>query len=188
MKIERDERKFDFHGIGLAIKKARERKGMTQEQLGYIVDRNPRTIMYHENDGQHPSLNAFYQMVTMFGISVDEYFYPDMGADEAAKKRINIQLNSLNESELRLVEGIINTLSKAMWIRRRGYRAVPNQGQPHPGEIVLLLLLRKNRFLMRLAGFGVCDGRSVPRTDPQRQGRSSPTPARRRADSCQRSR
>ena len=83
MKIERDERKFDFHGIGLAIKKAREREGMTQEQLGYIVDRDPRTIMYHENDGQHPSLNAFYQMVTMFGISVDEYFYPDMGADEA---------------------------------------------------------------------------------------------------------
>ena len=110
MKIERDERKFDFHGIGLAIKKAREREGMTQEQLGYIVDRDPRTIMYHENDGQHPSLNAFYQMVTMFGISVDEYFYPDMGADEAAKKRINIQLNSLNESELRLVEGIINAI------------------------------------------------------------------------------
>ena len=54
MKIERDERKFDFHGIGLAIKKAREREGMTQEQLGYIVDRDPRTIMYHENDGQHP--------------------------------------------------------------------------------------------------------------------------------------
>ena len=72
---------------------------------------------------------------------------------------------------------LIDALSKAMWIRRRGYRAVPNQGQPHPGEIVLLLLLRKNRFLMRLAGFGVCDGRSVPRTDPQRQGRSSPTPA-----------
>ena len=29
MKIERDERKFDFHGIGLAIKKAHEREGMT---------------------------------------------------------------------------------------------------------------------------------------------------------------
>ena len=86
------------------------------------------------------------------------------------------------------VHAFIDTLSKAIWIRRRGYRAVPNQGQPHPGEIVLLLLLRKNRFLMRLSGFGVCDGRSVPRTGPQRQGRSSPTPARRRAGSCQRSR
>ena len=41
------------------------------------------------------------------------------------------------------VHALIDTLSKAMWIRRRRYRAVPNQGQPHPGEIVLLLLLRK---------------------------------------------
>ena len=39
---------------------------------------------------------------------------------------------------------LIDALSKTMWIRRRGYRAVPNQGQPHPGEIVLLLLLREN--------------------------------------------
>ena len=58
MKIERDERRFDFHDIGLAIKRAREASGMTQEQLAYIVDRAPRTIMYNENDGQHPSLNG----------------------------------------------------------------------------------------------------------------------------------
>ena len=38
MKIERDERRFDFHDIGLAIKRAREAAGMTQEQLAYIVD------------------------------------------------------------------------------------------------------------------------------------------------------
>ena len=55
-------------------------------------------------------IDIFYQLATMFDLSVDEYFYPDMGADEAAKKRINIQLNSLNESELRLVEGIINAI------------------------------------------------------------------------------
>ena len=72
MKIERDERRFDFHDIGLAIKRAREAAGMTQEQLAYIVDRAPRTIMYNENDGQHPSFNTFYQMVTMFDISVDQ--------------------------------------------------------------------------------------------------------------------
>ena len=72
MKFERDERRFDFHDIGLAIKKSREASGMTQEQLAYIVDRAPHTIMYNENDGQHPSLNTFYQMVTMFDISVDQ--------------------------------------------------------------------------------------------------------------------
>ena len=36
MKIERDERRFDFHDIGLAIKRAREASGMTQEQLAYL--------------------------------------------------------------------------------------------------------------------------------------------------------
>lgn len=76
MKIKQDKRRFDFHDIGLAIKRAQEASGMTQEQLAYIVDRAPRTIMYNENDGQHPSLNTFYQMVTLFDISVDQYFYP----------------------------------------------------------------------------------------------------------------
>lgn len=112
MKIERDERRFDFHDIGRAIKRAREDSGMTQEQLATIIDRDPRTVMYHENDGQHPSLNVFYQLTTIFGISVDQYFYPDMSADAAAKKRINILLNSLSESELRLVEGIIRTIKE----------------------------------------------------------------------------
>ena len=60
MKNEKSERKFDFRPMGLAIKKAREKKGMTQEQLADIIGRDTRTVMYHENDGQHPSLDIFY--------------------------------------------------------------------------------------------------------------------------------
>lgn len=106
MKIERDERRFDFHDIGLAIKRAREASGMTQEQLAYIVDRSPRTIMYNENDGQHPSLNTFYQLVTMFDISVDQYFYPSKNTESSCRKRINAMLNSLDEKDLQVVESI----------------------------------------------------------------------------------
>lgn len=61
---------------------------MTQEQLAYIVDRSPRTIMYNENDGQHPSLNTFYQMVTMFDISVDQYFYPSKMEGASAENEL----------------------------------------------------------------------------------------------------
>ena len=104
MKIERDERRFDFHDIGLAIKRAREASGMTQEQLAYIVDRAPRTIMYNENDGQHPSLNTFYQMVTMFDISVDQYFYPSQNSGSECRKRIDAMLNAWTKRELKIVE------------------------------------------------------------------------------------
>ena len=44
MKIERDERRFNFHGIGLAIKRAREASGMTQEQLPYNDDINDKFL------------------------------------------------------------------------------------------------------------------------------------------------
>ncbi|MFQ7748354.1 MAG: helix-turn-helix transcriptional regulator [Eubacteriales bacterium] len=113
MKFERDERKFDFHDIGCEIKRKRETSGMTQDQLALIIDRDPRTIIYNENDGQHPSLNTFYQMVTMFDISVDQFFYPDMSADDACKKRINTLARSMSEKELRLVENIIRTSKTA---------------------------------------------------------------------------
>ena len=113
MQFERDERKFDFHDIGREIKRKREASGMTQEQLACIIDRDPRTVMYHENDGQHPSLNIFYQLMTMFDISVDQFFYPDMGADDACKKRINVMLNSMDEKELHLIENLIRAVKDA---------------------------------------------------------------------------
>jgi DNA-binding XRE family transcriptional regulator len=113
MRFQHDERRLDFTPIGLAIKRAREAKGMTQEQLAYIVDRSPRTIMYNENDGQHPSLNTFYQMVTMFDISVDQYFYPAQNSDSSCRKRIDAMLNSLDEKDLQVVEATIQALKNA---------------------------------------------------------------------------
>lgn len=113
MKIERDERRFDFHDIGLAIKRAREASGMTQEQLAYIVDRAPRTIMYNENDGQHPSFNTFYQMVTMFDISVDQYFYPSQNSGSECRQHIDRLLNSMDEKELTVMEATAEGLQKA---------------------------------------------------------------------------
>ena len=113
MKIKQDKRRLDFHDIGRAIKRAREASGMTQEQLAYIVDRSPRTIMYNENDGQHPSLNTFYQLVTMFDISVDEYFYPSQNKGSACRKRIDVMLGSLDEKELKIVEATIRAMKAA---------------------------------------------------------------------------
>lgn len=56
MKIERDNRRFDFHDIGLAIKRAREASGMTQEQLAYIVDRAQSVIFCEQFNTYHPFL------------------------------------------------------------------------------------------------------------------------------------
>ena len=78
----------------------------------YIVDRAPRTIMYNENDGQHPNLNTFYQMVTMFDISVDQYFYPSKNKGSECRRRIGAMLNALDEKELKIVETTIQAMKQ----------------------------------------------------------------------------
>lgn len=64
---------FDFMPIGQAIKKAREARGMTREQLSGIIGYAPRHIQSIENEGKYPSIELFIQLITMFDVSVDEY-------------------------------------------------------------------------------------------------------------------
>jgi len=81
--MNHDERRFDFHGLGLALKQAREDKGWTQAYVAELVGKTDRTIMNIENKGQHPSFNLFFKLVTLFDISVDQFFYTELVVMEA---------------------------------------------------------------------------------------------------------
>ena len=109
-----DDRTFDFHALGREIKRRRQEKGWTQEQLGQIVDRTDRSIMYLENRGTHPSFNLFYQLVTLLDISVDQFFFPEKAEQTSdSRRRINILLNSLDEKQLKIVEATIQAMKDA---------------------------------------------------------------------------
>ena len=114
MRMYQDERRIDFHALGREIKRKREAKGWTQEYLAQLVDRTPRSIMYFENRGQHPSLNTFYQIVTLLDISVDQFFYPDRQNSESdCRQHIDRLLNSMDEKELTVMEATAEGLQKA---------------------------------------------------------------------------
>ena len=70
------EKDFDFHALGREIKHKRKDKGWTQEYLAQLLDRTPRSIMYMENRGQHPSLNILFKIATLLEISIDKFSYP----------------------------------------------------------------------------------------------------------------
>lgn len=53
MKMNQDERRFDFHGLVLAIKQVREERGWTQAYLAELVEKTDRTIPLLA-DGQKP--------------------------------------------------------------------------------------------------------------------------------------
>ena len=104
---------FDFTPIGQAIKKARTAKGMTRDELSRIVDYDPRHLQAIENEGQKPSLELFIQLVTMFGVSVDEYIFPDNEVKKSSvRRRLDAELDKLNDKELLVIEATVSGLCK----------------------------------------------------------------------------
>ena len=105
---------FDFTPIGQAIKKARTAQGMTRDQLARIVDYDPRHLQAVENEGQKPSLELFIQLVTMFDVSVDEYIFPNREVEKSSvRRRLDAELDKLNDKELSVVEATVSGLCKA---------------------------------------------------------------------------
>ena len=104
----------DFRAFGLAIKEARTKQGMTRDDAAVLIPIDPRYLTNIENKGQHPSLQVFYKLVTIFNLSVDQFFYPnDMPFKTTRRKQLDSVLDSLDDRELIIVEATANGISQA---------------------------------------------------------------------------
>ena len=105
---------FDFRPLGLAIREAREKAGLSRNDLGDKVFYGERHIADIENVGSHPSFQLFHDLVTMFNISVDEYFYPaEKVAKSTAQRQIETALDLLSDNELKIIQGTIDGILKS---------------------------------------------------------------------------
>jgi DNA-binding XRE family transcriptional regulator len=57
------ERDFESFKIGMLLRKAREEKNLTQEQLGELVDKKRTYISRVENNGSNITLKTLYDIV-----------------------------------------------------------------------------------------------------------------------------
>lgn len=105
---------FEFMALGQAIKKAREAKGMTREQLAEILDVAPRHIQSIENEGQYPSFPLFVRLVTMFNISADQYLFAERPTVKSSLRRqIDSILDTFEDRELIIIEGTAKGICRA---------------------------------------------------------------------------
>ncbi len=65
---------------------------------------SPRYLANIENKGQQPSLQIFYELITRYDISTDQFFFPTKPADQSTQRRqLDTLLDSMSESGLRIV-------------------------------------------------------------------------------------
>jgi len=114
MRKTKETHTFDFRPLGLAIREAREKAGLSRNNLGDKVFYGERHIADIENVGSHPSFQLFHDLVTMFNISVDEYFYPaEKVAKSTARRQIETYLDLLSDNELTIIQGTIDGILKS---------------------------------------------------------------------------
>ena len=105
--MRKKEDKYDFKAFGLAIKEARKKRGLTREQVGALIEIDPRYLANIENKGQHPSLQVFYDLVSLLNVSVDEFFLPAADLVKSTRRRhIEKQMDSFTDKELILMEAL----------------------------------------------------------------------------------
>ena len=112
--MRKQEAKYDFRAFGLAIKEARMKQGLTREQVGTMIEIDPRYLTNIENKGQHPSLQVFYDLVSLLNISVDEFFLPVSDLDKSTRRRqLEKQLDNLSDKDLVIMESVADGIIKS---------------------------------------------------------------------------
>ena len=106
--------RYNFSAIGQAIKQARIKQGLTREQVAEQVGIADRNLAQIENKGQHPRFQNFFGLVTMFNISVDEYFYTASEPSVSTMRRqVDKSLNGLSDRELAIIEATVQGIIKS---------------------------------------------------------------------------
>ena len=111
--MRKKEDKYDFRALGFAIKEARKKRGLTREQVGAMIEIDPRYLTNIENKGQHPSLQVLYDLVSLLNVSVDEFFLPTDNMIKSSRcRQLEEKINQLTDTDLVIMESVIDGIMK----------------------------------------------------------------------------
>ena len=112
--MRKKEDKYDFRALGLAIKEARKKQGLTREQVGAMIEIDPRYLTNIENKGQHPSLPVLYDLVSLLNVSVDEFFLPASSQVKSTKRRqLENKIDNFTDADLVIMESVADGIVKS---------------------------------------------------------------------------
>ena len=95
---------YDFKVFGQAIKEARMARKESRKVVCDAMNISPRYLANIENKGQQPSLQIFYELVTRYSISVDQFFFPDKDAEKTTQRRqLDTLLDGMSEDGLKII-------------------------------------------------------------------------------------
>ena len=104
--------KYDFKAFGEAIKEARKGRKESRKKVSDEMYISPRYLANIENNGQHPSLQIFFELIQRYNISVCPYRSYRQGARQAAADLCLSRRGCQKGTGLRIVTATAEEIAK----------------------------------------------------------------------------
>ena len=96
--------------LGDIIKAARQKSGLTIEELANRLDITERYIYRIENQGKKPSFDILYKLIRELGISPDLIFYPERSDQDSEIEDLIRRLYNCDERSLEVIKATATAL------------------------------------------------------------------------------
>jgi len=100
----------DRSALGTAIRTARLKKGLTQEQLAECVEITPTHEKHIESAHRLPSVEVLFSIAQALDLSLDNIIFPEQEKTSGRVREIQILLNQCNERELMILLDVARSL------------------------------------------------------------------------------
>lgn len=100
--------------LGDIIKAARQRSGITMEELAYKVGVTERYLYRIENENKKPSFDVLFQLIRELSIFPDEIFYPEMNNVNLDLEQLIRMLCTLDPETLSIIKSIVEIFFKKL--------------------------------------------------------------------------
>ena len=96
--------------LGDIIKAARQKSGLTIEELANRLDITERYLDRIENQGKKPSFDILYKLIRELGISPDLIFYPERSDQDSEIEDLIRRLYNCDERSLEVIKATATAL------------------------------------------------------------------------------
>ena len=100
--------------LGDAVKRARGKLGLTQNEVADMADVDVRTVLNIENYKGNPKLEVLYPLIRSLKIDAREIFYPEMQRESPALRQLRLLVEDCSEDEAATIIPVLQSVISAL--------------------------------------------------------------------------
>lgn len=100
--------------LGDAVKRARGKSGLTQNEVADAADIDVRTVLNIENYKGNPKMEVLFPLVRALKIDAKEIFYPEMQRESPSLRQLRLMIEECSEEEAAAIIPVFQAVLTAL--------------------------------------------------------------------------